>query len=88
MVTIFDTVLAFCVHYTIKKTNIFISFRVEIERDIQDTYLVIRRRSRKLGEPRRLGIDGDRDERLLKEFAVESIINKNIELYFHLFGEI
>lgn len=29
-------------------------------------YLVIRRLSRKLGDPRRLGIDGDRDERLPK----------------------
>lgn len=27
-------------------------------------YLVIRRRSRKLGDPRRRGIDGDREERL------------------------
>lgn len=31
------------------------------------TYLVIRRRSRKLGEPRRRGIDGDLDERLKNE---------------------
>lgn len=28
------------------------------------TYLVIRRRSRKLGDPRRRGIEGDLDERL------------------------
>lgn len=44
-------------------------------------YLVIRRRSRKLGDPRRRGIDGDRDERLKNNNFFLS--TKHLTFIFH-----
>lgn len=37
--------------------------------------LVIRRRSRKLGDPRRRGIDGDLDERLKSEYQIQKFFH-------------
>lgn len=64
-----DRESAFCVHFrneskSGKTLNLFFSIHNEIL-FIKSTYLVILRRSRKLGEPRRLGIDGDLDVRLI-----------------------
>lgn len=43
--------------------NIKSTTKPRVRSSQQMLYLVMRRRSRKLGEPRRRGIDGDRDER-------------------------
>lgn len=49
-------------------------------------YLVMRRRSRKLGEPRLLGIEGDLDERLHKTQThnVKKTINKATRDYYFI----
>lgn len=42
-----------------------------------NAHLVIRRRSKKLGEPRRRGIDGDRDELLLFKLKISKTNEEN-----------
>lgn len=67
MVMIFDTESVFFVHCKMKSLS-FECMSIVLFEEIKYTNLVIRLLSRKLGEPRRLGIDGDRDDRLHEKY--------------------